>query len=206
MSVLCYCSVTKPCLTLCNPMDYGKPGFLIHRQLLELAQMHVHWLVMLSDCLILCHPLLLLPSIFPSIKVFSNKLALCIRWQKCQSFSFSLNPTNEYSGLISFRIDWFDLLAVQGTLKSLLQYHSSKASVLHLSTFFNGPTLISIMTTGKTAVVTIRTFVGKAVFLLLSYTVQVCHCCCLVTKSCLTLCDSMDYSPLGSSVHGISQA
>ena len=91
--------------------------------------------------------------------------------QKYCSFSFSMIPSNEHPGLISFRMDYLDLLVVQGTLKSLLQYHSSKASVLHFSTFFNGPTLISIMTTGKTAVVTIRTFVGKAVFLLLSYTV-----------------------------------
>ena len=89
-----------------------------------------------SNHLILCHPYLLLPSIFPSIRVFSNELALCIRWPKYWSFSFSISPSNEYSGLISFRMDWFDLLAVQGTLKSLLQHHSSKASVPQLSAFF----------------------------------------------------------------------
>ena len=93
-------------------------------------------LVIPSNHLILCHPLLLLPSIFPSIRVFSNELVLCIRWPKYWSFSFSISPSNEYSGLISFRIDWVDLLAVQGTLKSLLQHHSSKASTLQCSPFF----------------------------------------------------------------------
>ena len=93
-------------------------------------------LVMLSNHLILCHPLLLLPSIFLSIKVFSNESAIRIRWPKYQSFSFSISPSNEYSGLMSFRTDWFDLLAVQGTLKSLLQHHSSKASILHRAAFF----------------------------------------------------------------------
>ena len=93
-------------------------------------------LVMPSNYLILCHPLLLLPSIFPSIRVFSNELALHIRWPNYWNFSFSISPSNEYSGLISFRIDWFDILAVQGTLKSLLQHHSSKASILRCSAFF----------------------------------------------------------------------
>ena len=92
--------------------------------------------VMSSNCLILCHPLLLLPSIFPSIRVFCNESALCIRWLEYWSFSFSISPSNEYSGLISFRIDWLDLLAVQGTLKSLLQHHSSKTSILQCSAFF----------------------------------------------------------------------
>ena len=100
--------------------------------------------VMPSNYLILCHTLLLLPSIFPSIRVFSNESVLHIRWPKYWSFSFSISPSNEYSGLISFRMDWFDLLAVQGTLKSLLQHHSSKASILRPSAFVNGPTLTSI--------------------------------------------------------------
>ena len=101
-------------------------------------------LVMPSECLILCRPLLLPPSIFPSIRVFSNESVLRIRWPKCWSFSFNISPSNEYSGLISFRMDWLDVLAVQGTLKSLLQHHSLKASILRRSTFFIVPTLISI--------------------------------------------------------------
>ena len=106
--------------------------------------------VMPSNHLFLYHPLLLPPLIFPSIRVFSNELVLCIRWPKYWSFSFSMNPSNEYSGLISFRMDWFDLLAVQGTLKSLLQQHSSKASLLHCSAFFVVQLLHPYMTTGKT--------------------------------------------------------
>ena len=118
-------------------------------------------LVMPSNHLILCHPLLLLPSIFPSIRVFSNELVLHIRWPKDWSFSFSINPSNEYSGLISFRIYCFDLLAVQGTLKSLLQHHSSKASVLQCSAFFIVQLSQPHMTTGKTIALTRRTLVGK---------------------------------------------
>ena len=111
--------------------------------------------------LILCRPLLLLPSIFPSIRVFSNESVLCIRWPKYWSFSFSISPSNEYSGLISFRKDWLDLLAVQGTLKSFLQYHSSKATILRLSAFFIVQLLHPNMTTGKTLALTRSTFVGK---------------------------------------------
>ena len=110
---------------------------------------------------ILCHPLLLPPSIFPSVRVFSNELALCIRWPKYWSFSFSVSPSNEYSGLISFRMDWFDLLAVQGTLKSLLQHHCSKASVLQCSAFFMVQLSHPYMTTGKTIALTRWVFVGK---------------------------------------------
>ena len=112
--------------------------------------------VMPSDHLILCYPLLLLPSILPSIRVFSNESVLCIRWPKYWSFSFSINPSNEYSGLISFRIDWFDLLAVQGTLKSLLQHHSSKASILWCSAFFTVQLSHPYMTTGETIALTMR--------------------------------------------------
>ena len=126
----CYCSATQSCPTLCDHMDCSTPGFPVHHQLLELLKLMSFESVMPSTCLILCHPLLLLPSIFPSIRVFSNESALGIRWPKYWSFSFSNSPSNEYSGLISFRIDWFDLLAVQGTLKSLLQHHSTKASIL----------------------------------------------------------------------------
>ena len=116
--------------------------------------------------LILCHPLLLPPSIFPSIKGFSNELVLHIRWPKYWSFSFSISPSNEYSGLISFMMDWLDILAVQGTLKSLLQHHSSKASILYCSAFFIVQLSHSYMTTGKTIALTRQTFVGKVISLL----------------------------------------
>ena len=119
-----------------------------------------------SNHLILCHPLFLPPSIFPSIRVFSNKSVFCIRWSKYWSFSFSISPSNEYSGLISFRMDWFYLLAVQGTLKSLLQCHSSKVSILRCSAFFIVQLSHPYMTTGKTIPMTRRTFVGKVMFLL----------------------------------------
>ena len=119
-----------------------------------------------SNHLILCHPLLLLPSIFPSIRVFSNKSTLRIRWPKYWSFSFNISPSNELPGLISFRIDWLDLLAVQGTLKSLLQHHSSKASVLQCSAFFTVQLSHPYMTTGKTRALTRQTFVGKVMSLL----------------------------------------
>ena len=122
--------------------------------------------VMRSNHLILCLPLLLLPSIFPSIRVFFNESTLRIRWLKYWCFSFSISPSNEYSGLISFRIDWFDLLAVQGTLKSLLQHHSSKASVLQHSAFFMVQLSHPYMPTGKTIALTIWTFVGKVMSLL----------------------------------------
>ena len=123
-------SVSQSGLNLCNPMECSTPGFPVHHQLPELTQTHVHWVVMPSNHLILCHPLLLLPSIFHSIRVFSNELALCMRGPKYWSFSFSISPSSEYSGLISFWMDWLDLLPVQGTLKSHLQHHSSKASIL----------------------------------------------------------------------------
>ena len=134
-SISCCCSLAKSCPTLCNPMDYRIPASLsiISQSLFKLRLIES---VMLSNRLILCRPLLLLHSIFPSIRVFSNESALHIRWPKYWSFSFSISPSNEYSGLISFRIDWLDLLAVQGTLKSLLQHHSSKASTLQGSAFF----------------------------------------------------------------------
>ena len=123
--------------------------------------------VMLSNHLILCHSLLLLPSIFSNIRIFSNELTLHIRWPKYWSFSFSISPSSEYSGMISFRIDWFDLLAVQGTLKSLLRHHSSKASVLQHSAFFFMIQLSHpYVTTGKTIALTIRTFVSKVMSLL----------------------------------------
>ena len=122
--------------------------------------------VMPSNHLILCCPLLFLSSIFPSFRVFSNESAVCIRWPKYWSFSFSISPSNECSGLTSFRMDWLDLLAVQGTLKTLLQHHSSKASILRRSAFFTVQPSHPYMTTGKTIALTRRTFVGKVMSLL----------------------------------------
>ena len=121
-----------------------------------------------SSHLILCHPLLLLPPIPPSIRVFSNESTLCMRWPKYWSFSLSISPSNEHPGLISFRMDWLDLLAVQGTLKSLLQHHSSKASILQRSAFFTVQLSYPYMTTGKTIALTRWTFVGKVMSLLLN--------------------------------------
>ena len=135
------------------------------RSLLKLMSIE---LVMPSNHLILCHPLLLLPSVFPSIRVFSNESVLHIRWPKYWSFSFSISPSNEYSGLISFRMDWFDLPEVQGILKSLLQYHSTKASILQPSAFFIVQLSHPYMTTGKTIALTRQTFVGKVMSLLFS--------------------------------------
>ena len=143
-------------------------------------------LVMPFNHLIVCRPLLLLPSIFPGIRVFSKKSVLHIRWPKYWSFSFSIGPSNEYSGLISFRIDWFDLLAVQGTLRSLLQQHSSKASILRCSVFFIVQLSHSYMTTRKTIALTAAT--AKSL------------------QSCPTLCDPIDGSPPGSPIPGILQA
>ena len=122
--------------------------------------------LMPSNHLIFCYPLLLLPSIFPSIRVFSNESALRIRWPKYWSFSFNISPSNEHPGLISFRMGWLDLLAVQGTLKSLFQHHSSKASILQCSAFFIVQLSHPYMTTGKTIALTRRTFVGKVISLL----------------------------------------
>ena len=126
--------VTQSCPTLCNPMDCSTPGFPDQRHFPELAQIHVH---QVGDAIQPSHPLssLLLPSVFPSIRVFSNESALSIRWPKYWSFSFIISPSNEYSGLISFRMNWFDLFAVQGTLKSLLKHRSSEASILWHSAF-----------------------------------------------------------------------
>ena len=151
-------------VTLYDPMACNTPGFsVLHHPLVSLLKFMSIELVMPSNHLILCHPLLLLPSIFPSIRVFSNELALCIRWLKY--WSFSISPSSEYSGLISHRIDWFDLLAVQGTLKSLLQHHSSKESILQCSAFVMVQLSHLYMTTGKTIALTPQTFVGKVMSL-----------------------------------------
>ena len=138
-----------------------KAGFPVHHQLPEFTKLVSIESVMPSNHVILCHILLLLPSVFPSIMVFSNESVLHIRWPKFWSFSISIRTSNEYSGLISFRVGWLDLLAVQGTLKSLLQDHSSKASILRYSAFFIVHLSHPYMTTGKTIALTRRTFVGK---------------------------------------------
>ena len=142
------------------------PGFAIHHQHLELAQTHVHHVSDAIQPSHPCHPLLLLPSIFPSIRIFSNESILHIRWPKYRSFSFSISPSNEYSRLISFRIGWFDLTAVQETLKSLLQHHSSKASILWCSVFIMVQLSHPHVTTGETVDLTRRTFVDKVMSLL----------------------------------------
>ena len=149
------CSVAaESCLILCHPMNCSMPGFPVLHHLRSLLKLMSIESVMPSNHLILCHSLLLLPSIFPSIRVFSNESVLCIRWPNYWSFSFSISPSNEYSGLISFRMDWFDLLAVQGTAKSLLQYHSWKVSILWHSAFFIVQLSHPYMTARKTIAVT----------------------------------------------------
>ena len=151
-----FSSVAQSCPTLCNCMDCSTPGLPVHHQLPEFTQTHVHQVVMPSSYLILGHPLLLLPSIFSSIRVFSNESALHIRWPKYWSLSFNISPSNEHTGPISFRMDWVDLLAVQGTLKSLLQHHSSKASILLHSAFFIVQLSHPYISTGKTIALTRR--------------------------------------------------
>ena len=147
-------------------MNHSMPGLPVHHQLPEVTQTHVHWVGDAIQHLILCCPLLLLPSIFPSTRVFSNESALRMRWPKYWSFSFNISPSNEHPGLISFRMDWLDLLAVQGTLKSLLQHHSSKASILQRSAFFTVQFSHPYMTTVKTIALTRWTFVGRVMSLL----------------------------------------
>ena len=154
----CCCSVTQSCQTLCDPMDCSMPGFPVLQQLQSLFKLMSIESLMPSNRLILCRPLLLLPSVFPSIRVFSNESALCIRWPNYWSFSFNISPSNEHPGLISFRMDLLDLLAVQETLKSLLQHHSSKVSILRHSAFFIVQLSHPYMTTGKTIALTRWTF------------------------------------------------
>ena len=159
-------SVPQSCTTLCNPMDSSTTGLPVNHQLLELAQTHIQWL---SDAIQPSHSLS-----SPSPSAFNlcqpqglfKESVLCIRWPNYWSFSFGINPSNEYSGLISFRIDWLDLLAVQGTLKTLLQHHSSKASILWRSAFFTVQLSHPCMTTGKTIALTRWTFVSKVMSLL----------------------------------------
>ena len=147
-------------------MNCSTPGLPVHHQLPEFTQTHVFVPVMPSSHLILCRPLLLLPPIPPSIRVFSNESTLRMRWPKYWSFSLSISPSNEHPVLISFRMDWLDLLAVQGTLKSLLQHHSSNVSILQCSSFFTVELSHPYMTIGKTIALTRWTFVGKVMSLL----------------------------------------
>ena len=146
--------VAQLCPILCDPMDYSTPGFPVHHPFRSLLKLTTIASVMPSNHLTLCHPLLLLPSISPSIRVFSSESVLHIMWPKYWSFSFFISPSNEHSGLISFRMDWLDLLAVQKTLKSLLQHHSSKASILGYSAFFTVQLSHPYMTTGKSIALT----------------------------------------------------
>ena len=150
-----FSSVAQSCLTLWDPMNCSTPGLPIYHQLPKSTQTHLHWV---GDAIQPSHPLstLLLPSIFPSIRVFSNESALCNRWPKYCKLSFNISPSHQYSGLISFRMDWLDLLGVQGTLKSLLQHHGSKASILQHSAFFTVQLSHPYMTTGKTIALTRR--------------------------------------------------
>jgi len=159
-----FSSVSQSCPTLYDPMNCSMPGFPVHHQLPELTQTYVY---RVGDAIQPSHPLSSpsLPTfIFPSIRVFSNESVLHIRWPKYWSFSFSISPSNEYSGLISCKIDWFDLLAVQGTLKSLLQHHSSEASILRHSAFFIIQLSDPYITTRKTVALTKWTFVDKSAF------------------------------------------
>ena len=148
-------------------MDCRMPGLTVHHQLPEFTQTHVHEAMMPFNHLILCHPLLL-PSIIPNIRFFSNESALCSRWPKYWSFSLNITLSNEHPGLGAFRMDWVDLLAVQGTLKSLLQHHSSKASILWHSAFFIVQLSHPYVTTGKTIALTRWTLVGEVISLLLN--------------------------------------
>ena len=161
-----FSSVAQSCPTLCDPMNCSTPGLPVHHQLPEFIQTHVLWV---SDAIQPSHPLLS-PSppapIPPSNRVFSNESTLHMRWPKYWSFSFSIIPSKEHPGPICFRMDWLDLLAVQGILKSLLQRHSSKASILQCSALFTVQLSHPYMTTGKTIALTRRTFVGKVMFLL----------------------------------------
>ena len=159
-------SVTQSCPTLCDPMNRSMPGLPVHHKLGSSLRLKSIESVMPSSHLILWHPLLLLPPSPPSIRVFSNESTLRMRWPKYWSSSFSIIASKEIPGLISFRMDWLDLLAVQGTLKSLLQHHTSKASILRRSAFFTVQLSHPYMTTGKTIALTRRIFVGKVMSLL----------------------------------------
>ena len=161
-----FSSLAQSCPTLYDPMNHRTPGLPVHHHLPEFTQTHVHQLVMPSSHLILCPQLLLLPPIPPSIRIFSNESALCLRWPKYWSFNLSFSPSYEHPGLVSLRMDWLDLLAVQGTRKSLFQHHSAKALILWRSAFCTVQLSHPYMTTGKIIALTRRTFVDKVMSLL----------------------------------------
>ena len=161
LSSVQFSSVAQPCPTLFDPMNHSTPGLPVHHQLPEFTQTHVHRVTDAIQPTILCGPRLLLPPSPPRIRVFSNESTLLMRWPKYWSFILSISPSNEHPGLVSFRMDWLDLLAVQGTLKSLLQHHSSKASILWCSAFFTVQLSHPYMTTGKTIALTRWTFLAK---------------------------------------------
>ena len=161
-----FSSVAQLCLTLCDPMNHGTTGLPVHHQLPEITQTDVHQVGDAIQPSHPLHPLLLLPPIPPTIRIFSNESTLLMRWPKYWNFSFSISPSNEHPGLISFRMDWLDLLAAQGALKTLLQHHSSKASIFWRSAFFIVQFSHPYMTTGKTIALTRRTFVGRVMSLL----------------------------------------
>ena len=166
MTTVQFISATQSWQTLCDPLNCSMPDLPFHHQSPEFTQTHFHWV---GDAVQPSHPLrplLLPPSIFPSIRVFSNESVFYIRWPKYWSLSFSISPSNEYSGLVSFRMDWLDLFAVQGTLKGLLQHHSSKASILWCSAFCIVQLSHPYMTSGKTKALIRQTFVGKVASLL----------------------------------------
>ena len=158
--------VVQSCPTVWDPMDYSTPGFPVLHYLLEFAKARVHWVSDANQPSYPLSPPSPLPLMFPSIRVFSNESALLIRWWKYWHFSFRISSSNEYLGLISFRMDWLDLLAIQGTLKTLLQHHTSEASILQRSACFMVQLSHPYMTTGKTIALTRWTFVGKVMFLL----------------------------------------
>ena len=182
-----FSSAAQSCPTLYNPMDHSTSGLPVHHQLPESTQTHLHESVMPFNHLIFCCPLLLLPTIFPSIRVFSNESALSVRWPKYWSISFNISPSNEHPGLISFRMDWLDLLAVQGTLKNFLQHHISKTSILWWwSAFFTVQCSHPYMTPGKTIALTRRTFVGKVMSLLFNMLSRLVITC-LPRSKCLLI-------------------
>ena len=161
LDILYFSSVAQLCPTPCDPMNCSTPGLLVHHQLPEFTQTHVRQVSDAISHLILCHPFLLLPSIPPSIRDISNESTLRKRWPKYWSFSFNISPSKEHPGLISFRMDWLELLAVQGTLKSLLQHYSSKASILRCSAFFIVQLSHPYMTTGKSIALTRQILLAK---------------------------------------------
>ena len=203
-----FSSVAQSCPTLCDPMNHSTPGLPVHHHLPEFTLTHVHWVgdAIQPSMRMLCCPLLLLPPIPPSIRVFSNTSTLRMRWPKYWSFSLSISPSNEHPGLISFRMYWLDLLAVQGTHKSLLQHHSSKASILQHSAFFTVQLSHAYMTIGKTIALPRWTFFGKVISLLFNMLSRLVitflprsESESEVAQLCLTLWDPMDCSLSGSS-------